>query len=112
MSAVTVLDPDTAERAARQFLDARVTAVRELAARRADLTQAARDAVIAAERADAAVVGSPAARPARGVPAWAAAERSGWTETDLRRVGFEPPTTRAPGRPKRATRVSSAATAD
>lgn len=90
LSDVTVLDPDTAECAARELLDTRVTAVRELAARRADLTRA-REAVVTAERADAA--------------AWSAAERSGWTETDLRRVGFEPPATRAPGRPRRAPAV-------
>jgi len=92
---VTVIDPDTAERAARELLDARVTAVRELAARRADLTRA-RDALTAAERADAA--------------AWSAAERAGWTEADLRRVGFEPPTTRAPGRPRRARPTTGDAT--
>jgi len=90
LSDVTVLDPDAAERAARELLDTRVTAVRELATRRAELTRA-RDAVITAERADAA--------------AWAAAERSGWTETDLRRVGFEPPATRAPGRPRRTPAI-------
>ncbi len=91
---MTVIDPDTAEKAARELLDSRVTTVRELAARRADLARA-RDALTTAERADAA--------------AWAAAERAGWTESDLRRVGFEPPTTRAPGRPRRSVRLQPVA---
>ncbi len=79
-------DPDTAEKTARQLLDTRITAVRELAARRADLTHA-RDNVTAAERAD--------------TTAWANAEKAGWTETDLRQVGFTAPTRRAPGRPRK-----------
>jgi len=54
----------------------RITAVRELAARRGDLTHAP-DAVTAAERADTA--------------AWANAEKAGWTEADLRQVGFTAP---------------------
>ncbi len=79
------IDPDTAEKTARQLLDTRITAVRELAARRADLTHA-RDAVTAAERADTA--------------AWANAEKAGWTEADLRQVGFTAPSRRPPGRPR------------
>ena len=80
------IDPDTAEKTARTLLDARITAVRELAARRADLTRA-RDAVTAAERADTA--------------AWSAAEKAGWTEADLRQVGFTAPGRRTPGRPRK-----------
>lgn len=81
---MTVRDPDTAERAARSLLDARVTAVRDLAVRRAEVTNA-RDALPGAERADSA--------------AWAAADCA---EHALRRVGFEPPATRAPGRPRKS----------
>jgi len=75
------IDPDTAEKTARQLLDTRITAVRELAARRADLTHA-RDNVTAAESA-------------------------GWAEPDLRHVGFTPPGTRAPGQPRRQNRKAS-----
>lgn len=85
---MTVIDPDTAEKAARELLNSRVTTVRELAARRADLSRA-RDALTAAERADTA--------------AWSAAERAGWTSGELKRVGFEAPTTRSPGRPRSPT---------
>jgi len=82
------IDPDTAEKTARQLLDTRITAVRELAARRADLTHA-RDNVTTAERADTA--------------AWANAEKAGWTETELRQVGFPAPGRRPPGRPRKPT---------
>ncbi len=75
------IDPDTAEKTARQLLDTRITAVRELAARRADLTTA--------ERADTA--------------ACAAAEKAGWTETELRQVGFTTPSRRPPARPRKPT---------
>jgi len=82
------IDPDTAGETARQLLDTRITAVRELAARRADLTHA-RDNVTTAERADTA--------------AWANAEKAGWTETELRQVGFPAPGRRPPGRPRKPT---------
>lgn len=82
------IDPDTTEKTARQLLDTRITAVRELAARRADLTHA-RDNVTTAERADTA--------------AWAAAEKAGWTETELRQVGFTAPGRRPPARPRKPT---------
>jgi len=81
-------DTDTAEKTARQLLDTRITAVRELAARRADLTHA-RDNVTTAERADTA--------------AWANAEKAGWTETELRQVGFPAPGRRPPARPRKPT---------
>lgn len=62
--------------------------VRELAlARQAKVDAAA--AADAADRADAA--------------AWATALKHGWTEADLREVGFDAPTRRTPGRPRRAT---------
>ena len=87
VSGVAGIDPDTAETAARKLLETRVAAIRELAARRAELTTA-RDTLTAAERAD--------------TTAWAAAEKAGWTEPELRHVGFTPPTRRAPGRTRKA----------
>jgi len=93
VSPLADIDPDTAEETARQLLDARIAALRELAARRADLTHA-RDNVTTAERADTA--------------AWANAEKAGWTEPDLRQVGFTAPTRRPPGRPR--TRTATPAT--
>ena len=60
--------------------------VRELAlARQAKLDAAA--AADEAERADAA--------------AWAKALKNGWSEADLREVGFDAPSRRSPGRPRR-----------
>jgi hypothetical protein len=76
-----------AEAAARKVLDSRVSAVRTLAETRAALTRA-RLALVEAEKADTAT--------------WAATLRAGWTDADLRRVGFEPPTRRGPGRPRTA----------
>ena len=64
------IDPDTPGKTARGVLDARIEAVRTLAARRAELTRA-RDAVTAADKA-------------------------GWTESELRPVGFSAPARRAP----------------
>lgn len=55
-------------------------AVRELAAAR-QVTETARAALDAPERAEA--------------------ENAGWTSADLRKVGFAPPRTRPPGRPRR-----------
>jgi len=82
-----------AEAAARRVLDSRVTAVRALAETRAALTRA-RAALTEAEKADTAT--------------WAATLRAGWSDADLRRVGFEPPTRRGPGRPR--TTAATAAT--
>ena len=79
---------DGVEAAARALLDDRMHAVRALADTRASLTRA-HHAVVEAERADAA--------------AYATAQRAGWTDAELKRLGFEAPTRRSPGRP-RATR--------
>ena len=86
----TPTDVQSAEHAARRLLDARrdekIVSVRELAlARQAKVDAAA--AADAADRADAA--------------AWATALKHGWTEADLREVGFDAPTRRTPGRPRR-----------
>ena len=64
--------------------------VRELALAR----QAKIDAAAAADEADRA-----------DAAAWATALKNGWTEADLREVGFDAPARRSPGRPRRrATR--------
>ncbi len=77
-----------AKAAARKVLDPRVTAVRTLAETRAALGRA-RAALAEAERTDTATR--------------AATLRAGWTDADLRRVGFEPPARRGPGRPRTTT---------
>jgi hypothetical protein len=86
----TPTDVQSAEQAARRLLDTRrdekIVSIRELAVAR----QAKLDAAAAADEADRADAAS-----------WAKALRNGWTETDLREVGYEPPTRRAPGRPRR-----------
>jgi len=88
----TPADVQSAEQAARRLLDARrdekIVSIRELAVAR----QAKLDAGAAADEADRADAAS-----------WAKAIRNGWTEADLREVGYEPPTRRAPGRPRRRT---------
>lgn len=82
-------DIDQAERLARELLDSRVAAVRALAEARA-ATDQKRAALADAEREDAA--------------AWAAAERAGWSTAELKKVGFDPPSTRSPGRPRKNRR--------
>lgn len=74
-----------AETAARKVLDSRIAAVRTLAETRAALTRA-RQVLADAEKADTAT--------------WAATLRAGWSDAELRRVGFEAPTRRGPGRPR------------
>lgn len=76
-----------AETAGRKVLDSRIAAIRALAETRAALTRA-RAALTEAEKADTAI--------------WAATLRAGWSDAELRRVGFEPPTRRGPGRPRTA----------
>ena len=85
-----------AETAARKVLDSRVAAVRTLAETRANLTRA-RTALAEAERADTAT--------------WAATIRAGWSDSELRRVGFEPPTRRGPGRPRTTGSAADTSTA-
>jgi hypothetical protein len=69
--------------ACKVVLDFRVAAVRTLAHMRADLSRAA---LTETEQADAAT--------------WAATLRAGWTDSELRRVGFELPARHGPGRPR------------
>ena len=38
---------------------------------------------------------------------FAACVRAGWTETELKRIGFDPPKRRPPGRPRRARQAST-----
>lgn len=74
------------EAAARELLDGRVQAVRELATTRA-----------AVERAEAALADA----QREDAKAWAAAEKAGWTSAELQKVGLSRPKTRAPGRPRK-----------
>jgi hypothetical protein len=86
-------DTGEIEKRARALLDTRINAVRALATTRADLATA-REAL---ERADAA-----------DTRAYTAAIKAGWTEPELKTVGFDAPTRRAPGRP-RGTRAKTTA---
>lgn len=82
----TSLTPDAAAEAAQRLLNDRVEAVRALAKARQQRNDA-RAQLDEAERADAT--------------AFAAAQRAGWTPEELRKVGFDEPERRAPGRPRR-----------
>ncbi len=78
------LAPDDAVDRARRLLDPRLETIKELATTRA----ACNDARAAAEKAETA-----------DARAYAAAIKAGWTEADLRSVGFDAPRKRLPGRP-------------
>lgn len=80
----TTLSPDDAAAAATRLLDDRVDAIRTLAAAR-QARNDARAQLDEQERADAA--------------AFAAARRAGWTPEELRKVGFDEPDRKTPGRP-------------
>ena len=80
--------PDTVEDAARALLDERMHAVRDLAGTRTALSTH-RASLTDLERADAA--------------AYAAATRAGWSTDELKRLGFDAPTRRPPGRPRSRT---------
>jgi len=84
---------------ARKLLDARVDAVRPLAEAYANLTSV-RAAVTDAEQAAAL--------------AYRDAEKAGWTADELKAVGFDAPSRRAPGRPRapRGARGSGTSTPD
>ncbi|SDY98361.1 hypothetical protein SAMN05661080_05197 [Modestobacter sp. DSM 44400] len=88
------LGADKAVERARRLLDPRFDSIRTLADCRAALTDARR-ALEQAETADA--------------QAYAAATRAGWSQADLKAVGFDAPTRRLPGRP-RTSRPASAGT--
>jgi len=96
LNTVPELTVAAAEAAARKVLDSRIAAVRTLAETRAALTRA-RAALTEAEKADTAT--------------WAATLRAGWSDADLRRVGFEPPTRRGPGRPRTTATAADTPTA-
>lgn len=81
------LSTQRVEDAARALLDQRIQAVRDLAATRQSVIDK-RAELQEAERADAA--------------AYAAAQRAGWTTDELRKVGLEEPSRKAPGRPRRS----------
>src|SRR4051794_9959382 len=80
------LDTTAVEPTARQLLDARITAVRELATAQVAVDHA-RDALAAAETNHAAV--------------YATATRAGWSDTELKNIGLTAPARRTPGRPRR-----------
>lgn len=80
------ISPQEAAASARELLDARVAIVEQLAAASSRLS-AARAAFEDVEREYGSM--------------WAQAERSGWTATELRKVGLSEPGRRRPGRPKK-----------
>ena len=87
MTTITV-DANRIEAAARALLDEKVAAVRVLAAAR-QAREDQRAALTEAERNDTA--------------AYTAALRAGWTADELKRVGLDAATKRAPGRPRSST---------
>lgn len=91
------VDTEAIERAARALLDSRVQAVRSLAAARQKLLDA-QAAQAAAEHEDAA--------------AWIAALRQGWSEEELKKVGFDPPRKAQPRGRRRARGVTSSQRAE
>jgi len=90
-----LLDTDRIEAAARALLNDKITAVRVLAEAR-QKRQDAKTALTDAERGD--------------TTAYAAALKAGWTADELKRVGLDGPTKRAPGRPRSPRRSTAAAT--
>jgi hypothetical protein len=72
---------DAVEDSARQLLNARIRAVRELAVAQGDVDHA-RAALAAAEGAHGS--------------SYAAATRAGWTDAELKQMGFAPPRRRHP----------------
>jgi hypothetical protein len=79
------LDTTAVEHTARQLLNARISAVRELATAQVAVDHA-RDALSAAETNHASV--------------YTNATRAGWTDTELKQIGLTLPARRAPGRPR------------
>ncbi len=80
------IDTTHIEAAARALLDDKIGAVRDLAATRQTVADR-RAQLDEAERAD--------------TTAYAAAQRAGWTPEELKKVGLDAPTRKAPGRPRR-----------
>jgi len=86
----TPVDHQAVEQRARALLEDRIVAVRTLATARQhqlDTHARVREELDSADRADAA--------------AYAAALRAGWTDDELKNVGFDAPTRKTPGRPRR-----------
>lgn len=82
------------EDAARALLENRIEAVRALAhARQGRIDK--RGELDVAERAEAA--------------AFAAAQRAGWSATELKKVGLDQPSRQAPGRPRRSRAAGGSA---
>jgi len=80
------VDLQAIERAARAKLDTRIEAVKTLATARQNKLDKQAQAT-AAEHQD--------------TTAWIAAIRQGWSENELKELGFDPPRKKAPGRPRR-----------
>jgi hypothetical protein len=90
------LDTQAVEHTARQLLDARISAVRDLATAQVAVDHA-RDALGVAETTHATV--------------YAAAMRAGWSAAELKQIGLTAPTRCAPGRPRRPRAHGSATAA-
>ncbi len=100
-NARSVPRPSASQRSRRRaissaLLNDRVEAVRDLAKARQQRNDA-RAQLEGTERADAA--------------AYAAAQGAGWSTDELRKVGFDEPTRKAPGRPRRQPTTRSASVA-
>jgi hypothetical protein len=80
------LDTQAVEHTARQLLDARITAVRELAKAQVAVDHV-RESLGEAEANHATV--------------YTTATRAGWSDAELKQMGLRAPTRRAPGRPRR-----------
>lgn len=91
------ISPQEAAASARKLLDARVAIIEQLAAALSRLS-AASAAFEDAEREYGSM--------------WAQAERSGWTATELRKVGLSEPGRRRPGRPKKPRSLTDVASVE
>ena len=80
------LDTQAIEHTARQLLDARINAVRELA-----------KAQVAVDH----VLESLGEVEANHATIYTAATRTGWSDAELKQMGLRTPTRRTPGRPRR-----------
>jgi hypothetical protein len=80
------LDTQAIEDTARQLLDARITAVRELAKAQVAVDHV-RESLGEAEANHATV--------------YTAATRAGWSDAELKQIGLRAPERRTPGRPRR-----------
>jgi len=87
------LEPNEIAQAARSLLDERVQVVQDLARAQNEVARA-RDQLTEAERAEAG--------------AWRAAQKAGWTRTELRKAGLKEPARRPAGRPQKSSAQTEA----